>query len=132
MIGCYADWGPFSPDIGKLIHRPAVPFSHAAVELGVAPAAASATSTLMVLFSASTAVLAFAAAHRLNLQYGATFGCACLAAAAAGTFLIGRAVRRSGHASVLVLLLAGIIGVGAAVTLALSGGRIVLDLVHGN
>jgi hypothetical protein len=41
-------------------------------------------------------------------------------------------VRRSGHASVLVLLLAGILGVGAAVTLALSGGRIVLDLVHGS
>lgn len=72
----------------------------------------------MVLFSASTAVLAFAAAGRLPLGHAAVFGPACLAAAFAGTFVIGRAVRRTGRASLLVLLLAGIIGVGAAVTVA--------------
>ncbi len=91
------------------------------LELGVAPQAASATSGLMVLFSASTAVLAFAAAGRLNVSYALVFGCACLAAAFAGTFLIGRAVRRSGRASLLVLILSGIIGLGAAVTLVLTG-----------
>ena len=92
------------------------------------PAAASATSGLLVLFSASTAVLAFAAAGRLNLQYAAVFGSACFVSAALGTFLIGRAVRRSGRASLLVLILAGIIAAGAVVTAAFSGVRAVEDL----
>ena len=95
------------------------------------PQAASATSGLLVLFSASTAVLAFAAAGRLNVQYAAVFGCACLASAALGTFLIGRAVRRSGRASLLVLILAGIIAAGAVVTAAFSGVRAVADLAAG-
>ncbi|KAL4443802.1 hypothetical protein ABPG75_011539 [Micractinium tetrahymenae] len=99
------------------------------LELGVYPQAASATSGLLVLFSASSAVLSFAAAGRLNLQYAAVFGTACLAAAFAGTFHISRAVRRSGRASLLVLILAGIIGVGAAVTVTLSGRHAVEELL---
>ena len=100
-------------------------------ELGVHPQSASATSGLLVLFSASTAVLAFAAAGRLNLQYAAVFGSTCFVAAALGTFLIGRAVRRSGRASLLVLILAGIIAAGAVVTTAFSGVQAVRDLASG-
>lgn len=95
------------------------------------PQSASATSGLLVLFSASTAVLAFAAAGRLNLQYAAVFGSTCFVAAALGTFLIGRAVRRSGRASLLVLILAGIIAAGAVVTTAFSGVQAVRDLASG-
>ena len=101
------------------------------LELGAHPQAASATSALLVLFSASSAVISFAAAGRLNLPYAALFGCACLVSAAAGTFLIGRAVRRSGRASVLVVLLAGCVGAGALATLGYSGRRAVIDLMRG-
>lgn len=80
------------------------------------PQAASATSGLMVLFSASSAVLAFAAAGRLPTQYALVFGAACLAAAFVGTAAVGRLVRRSGRASLLVLILAGVITTGAVVT----------------
>lgn len=57
------------------------------------PQSASATSGLLVLFSASSAVLSFAAAGRLDLRYAAAFGAASLVAAFAGTSLLGRAVR---------------------------------------
>ena len=100
-------------------------------ELGVHPSSAAATSGLCVLFSASTALGAFAAAGRINLVYAAVFGTACLAAACLGTFLIGRAVRRSGLASSLVLLLAAVIGLGALATTVFSGRTAVLDLMHG-
>ena len=96
------------------------------------PQAACATSSIMILFSASAATLAFAAAGRLNLQYAAVFGSTCLAAALLGTFLIGRAVRRSGHASLVVLLLAGIIGVGAACTALSAGGAALAAVWHGS
>lgn len=101
------------------------------LELGAHPSAAAATSGLMVLFSASTAVLAFAAAGSLDLTYATVFGSSCMAAALLGTLLIGRAVRRSGRGSCLVLLLAAIMGLGAVATTAFSGRRAVLDLWHG-
>lgn len=98
------------------------------LELGAHPAAASATSGLLVLFSSSIAVLSFGAAGRLPLPWAAVFGPACLAAAFVGTFIVGRWVRRSGRASALVLLLACIMGAGAAVTAAVGGAAAVAAL----
>ena len=101
------------------------------LELGVHPAAASATSALMVLFSASSAVVSFAAAGRLPGACAALLAPACLAAAAAGSLVIGGAVRRSGRASALVLILAGVIGLGAAATVAFAGRHAVGALARG-
>ncbi len=80
------------------------------VELGVHPQASSATSGVMVLFSASVAAVSFAASGRLNVPYAALFGGACLAAAFLGVVVVGRLVKRSGRASLIVLLLAAIMG----------------------
>ena len=44
------------------------------IELGLHPLVAAATSSLMVLFSASTAALAFAFEHLLNVTYALVFG----------------------------------------------------------
>ena len=44
------------------------------LELGVHPLVGAATSSLMVLFSASTAALAFAFDHSLNITYGLVYG----------------------------------------------------------
>lgn len=101
------------------------------LELGVHPAAASATSGLLVLFSSSIAVLSFAAAGRLPLPWAALFAPICLAAAFVGTFVVGRWVRRSGRASSLVLLLACIMGAGAAVTAAVGGAAALAALAGG-
>ena len=54
------------------------------LELHVLPQVASATSTVMVLFSSSSAAVAFAATGRLNLEYAAIFGGVCLASALIG------------------------------------------------
>ncbi len=83
-----------------------------------------------MFFSASTAVLMFGAAGRINLAYASVFGVACLVAACLGTFLISRAVRRSGLASSVVLLLAAVIGLGALCTAIFSGPTAVLELAH--
>lgn len=80
------------------------------LELGVHPQVSSATSGLMVLFSASLAALSFAAAGRLNTPHAAVFAAVCLAAAFCGVLLVSRAVRRSGRASIVVALLACIMG----------------------
>lgn len=76
----------------------------------VHPQVSSATSGVMVLFSASVAAVSFAAAGRLNLQYAAAFGAACFAAAFMGVLVVGGLVRRSGRASIIVLILASMIG----------------------
>lgn len=44
------------------------------IELGLHPLVAAATSSLMVLFSASTAALAFAFDHLLSVTYALVFG----------------------------------------------------------
>ena len=64
----------------------------------------------MVLFSASVAAVSFAASGRLNVPYAVLFGSACLVAAFLGVLVVGRLVKRSGRASLIVLLLAAIMG----------------------
>lgn len=92
---------------------------------------AGATSSLIVLVSSTGSLVSYAASGRLNVQYSAIIAGACFPCAAAGTFLISRAVRRSGRASVLVLLLACTIGLGAAITIAFEGRQAVEALADG-
>lgn len=62
------------------------------------PRVAAATSTLMVLFSASSAALSFGFARALNLQFALVFGLCCMVASLAGVLLVSRIVQRSGKA----------------------------------
>lgn len=103
----------------------------AAAELGYLPQVATATSGLLVLISATGSLFAYAAAGRLNVQYSAVVGGACLPCALVGTALISRAVRRSGRASVLVLLLTAAIATGCVATLAFQGRQAVQALASG-
>ena len=66
------------------------------LEFGVHPQAAAATSTLMVLFTSSSAALSFGFGHQLNLQFALTFGLCCMGASLAGVVLVQRVVKRSG------------------------------------
>ena len=60
------------------------------------PRVAAATSTLMVLFSASSAALSFGFSHALNLQFALVFGLCCMVASLAGVLIVQRVVQRSG------------------------------------
>eukprot|EP00198_Chlamydomonas_reinhardtii_P008511 XP_001697848.1 predicted protein [Chlamydomonas reinhardtii] len=82
------------------------------LHLGVHPQVTAATSGAMVLFSSSTALLQFALAGELNAQYAAVFAAASAVAALAGTLVVAGLVRRSGRPSIVVLALAGVMGLG--------------------
>lgn len=156
-----------------LTRSPACPH-HFAVELGLHPSVASATSSILVLVSvllcekrpadlsplsalapftllmaparppahpcarassqasSSSSLTSFAAASRLNVEFAAIYGGSCLLPAAAGTFLISLAVKRSGRPSSLVFLLAGVMALGVAITAAFSIRRAIQDLSEGH
>ncbi|CAL8469952.1 g9494 [Coccomyxa elongata] len=100
------------------------------LEFGTHPHVAAATSTLMVLFSSSSAALSFGFSHLLNAQFALVFGLCCMGASLMGVLLISRIVERSGKASIIVFLLALVIGTGATLTAAFGGRFAVQDLVH--
>lgn len=95
------------------------------------PQVTQATASAMVLFSSSSAAAAFALEGRLNTGYAAVFGAACALAAFVGVGLVGEAVRRSGRASLVVMLLAGIVGAGCTLTVVFSGSDAVAELLSG-
>lgn len=66
------------------------------LELGVHPLISAATSSLMVLFSASSAMLSFAFDGTLNLQFALIFGLSCLGSSIIGVGAISRIVKKSG------------------------------------
>ena len=76
------------------------------LEFGIHPQAAAATSTLMVLFTSSSAALSFGFGHQLNLQFALVFGLCCMGASLAGVIVVQRIVQRSGKvrnpASILI------------------------------
>ncbi len=66
------------------------------LEFNIHPQAAAATSTLMVLFSSSSAALSFGFGHQLNLHFALIFGLCCMGASLVGVLLVQRMVQRSG------------------------------------
>ncbi|KAL6753606.1 hypothetical protein V8C86DRAFT_2724361 [Haematococcus lacustris] len=84
------------------------------LQLGVQPQVASATSSLMVLFSSSAALLSFAVVGRLNVPYALVFGAASMASSVLGVLVVGSLVRRSGRPSLVVFSLALVMLTGLA------------------
>eukprot|EP00879_Flechtneria_rotunda_P020888 GHRR01021993.1.p1 GENE.GHRR01021993.1~~GHRR01021993.1.p1 ORF type:complete len:495 (+),score=150.04 GHRR01021993.1:450-1934(+) len=81
---------------------------------GVHPQSSAATSNILVFMSSSSAALAFLLVGRVKMEYAAAFCSVCGAASLAGLTVFGTLVRKSGRPSILVLLLAFIMGAGAA------------------
>lgn len=73
----------------------------------------SATSNILVFMSSSSAALAFFLNGRVPLQYAAVFCSVCGTASLLGLTGVGRLVKASGRPSIVVLLLALIMGAGA-------------------
>lgn len=74
----------------------------------------SATSNILVFMSSSSAALAFLLEGRVPLQYAAVFCSVCGTASLLGLTGVGRLVKASGRPSIVVLLLALIMGAGGA------------------
>ena len=100
------------------------------LELGIHPQVAAATSSLMVLFSSSSATVAFIAGRTLNMKLAAIFGATCCVSAFCGVYMLANVVKKRG-ASAVVFLLAGIIAMGAAATLVFDGSKVWHQITSG-
>ena len=101
------------------------------LDLGMNPLVSSATSSVMVLFSASAATFSFAVSSRLNYQYAIIYGGVCAVASIFGVAVISTSVRRSGKGSRIVFTLAFIIAVGALMQAVFGGLAAVHDIRTG-
>lgn len=99
--------------------------------LDVPPAASAATSTVMILFSSSAATLSFAVDGHINVQYACIYGTLNFISSFLGVFLLGRAVKRSGKSSIIVLMLALMMAVGAFISAVFGGVESVHDVREG-
>lgn len=101
------------------------------LEMGINPLVSSATSSVMVLFSASAATFSFAVSGRLNHQYALVYGSLCAVASTIGVAVISTSVRRSGKGSRIVFILALIIATGALMQALFGGAAAVHDIRTG-
>ena len=95
------------------------------------PLVSSATSSVMVLFSASAATFSFAVSGRLNYQYAFVYGGLCAIASIVGVATISTSVRRSGRGSRIVFTLALIIATGALMQAGFGGSAAIHDIRTG-
>ncbi len=102
------------------------------LEMGIHPLVSSATSSVMVLFSASAATFSFAVADKLNYQYAFVYGGLCAVASIFGVAIISTSVRRSGKGSRIVFTLALIIATGAIMQAVFGGTEAVHDIRTGH
>eukprot|EP00884_Botryococcus_braunii_P000942 jgi/Botrbrau1/10849/Bobra.0025s0027.1 len=98
--------------------------------LGVHPLVSAATSSVLVLFSASSAALSFGFDGTLNWQFALLFALTSFGVSLVGVLVVVGAVKRSGKASIVVILLAFIILTGALLTAAFAGRRAIVQLIH--
>lgn len=101
------------------------------LDMGIHPLVSSATSSVMVLFSASAATFSFATSGKLNYQYAVVYGTISAVASIFGVAVISTSVRRSGKGSRIVFTLALIIGVGALMQAVFGGIAAVHDIQTG-
>ncbi|KAL4527547.1 hypothetical protein Ndes2526B_g08768 [Nannochloris sp. 'desiccata'] len=93
------------------------------LEIGIQAQVAAATSSLMVLFSSSSAAIAFAFDGRLDLPLAAVFGSVCCIFGFLGVTTLSKVVKKRG-ASAVVFLLAGVMTLGIVATLSFGGRRV--------
>lgn len=86
------------------------------LELGLHPLVTASTSLLLVGASSSSATVGFALADRLNYGWGVIMFVLCTVASVVGVAGIGRVVRRSGRASLIVFLLVFVMAAGGILT----------------
>lgn len=88
----------------------------AMLELGLHPLVTASTSLLLVGASSSSATIEFSLAHELPHSWALIVFVLCFVASLVGVAVIGRYVRASGRASVIVFLLTFLTFVGGILT----------------
>ncbi|RLN34595.1 hypothetical protein C2845_PM03G26590 [Panicum miliaceum] len=94
------------------------------LQIGVPPKAASATTMFMVLFCASMSMAQFIILGVEGIASALVYAATCFAASVVGLAAIERAVGRSGRASLIVFVVAGILALSAAVILCSGAVRV--------
>lgn len=89
------------------------------------------TAVLMILFSSSAIALSLSFQGLLNHSYALAFAPVCFLASLVGVTLIGRVVRQSGRASIIVIILTVVITAGTVVTGVFGGIRSYEQIVNG-
>lgn len=89
------------------------------------------TAVLMILFSSSAIALSLSFQGLLNHSYAFVFAPVCFVASTIGVTLIGRAVRKSGRASIIVIILTVVITAGTVTTGVFGGIRSYEQIVNG-
>ena len=90
------------------------------LEMGMSPQVASATSAFMILFTAASATLQYAMLGDLRPAYAAVLGAAGFGGTVLGQMLVGALLRKHGRQSLIVLIIAFIIG-GSTVVMSITG-----------
>ncbi|CAG9463682.1 unnamed protein product [Pedinophyceae sp. YPF-701] len=90
------------------------------LDAGLPPQVAAASSALVVLLSSSAASIQFFASGHMPLGYSVVYGAICFVASVVGIMLIRVAVKATGRASVIVLVLGGIMAACVLVIVATS------------
>ena len=93
------------------------------------PQVAAATSNLVVLFSASTAMICFGIEGILNWQYAAVYGIDAAFFAMIGMVVISKLVK-NGRSSPIVFIVSLILGCGTILTIAFAGRDAIEGLVE--
>ena len=100
IIYCRIYWLLRLLSVRSMPHCLPMPFRPLLLELGVHPLISTATSSLMVLFSASSAMLSLAFNSALNVEFALIFGLSCLGASLLGVLGVSHLVRKSGKVRV--------------------------------
>ena len=90
------------------------------------------TAVLIILFGSSTISLTFLFNDMLNTSYSAVFAPIALVSSLLGVTVLGVLVRRSGRASIIILLMAAIIAAGTVSTVVFGGLRSYHEIQQGH
>lgn len=99
--------------------------------MGIHPQVTASTAVLMILFSSSCIALSFSFQGMLNLSYVAVFAPIGFAASLLGVTIVGRIVKKTGRASIIIIILVGLISLGTLLTVVQGGYRSFLEIRSG-
>ena len=85
------------------------------LSFGIRPEQTAATSSFMILFTSSIAVIQYATANLVDLQYGITLLIISFIGSASGIFIVKKLVDRYNRPSIIVIALSLILGIAAVI-----------------
>lgn len=91
---------------------------------------ATATAAVLVFISSNMATLTFIMEGRLITSYAAVFAAVAVLGSVCGLTVVGAVVRRTGRTSFIVLLLAGLMGLGGLLAATFGAVGVVDDVRH--